>query len=55
MGEYYTGLTADRIGEIQDRLSNLEGMVDVEKKKEEIQKELQELVDVDDKVKAMPP
>jgi 5S rRNA maturation endonuclease (ribonuclease M5) len=55
INEYYTGLVEDKLEEIQDRLSNVEGMVDVEKKAAEIQDELQEVVYADDGVRAMTP
>lgn len=53
INEYYNKLVADKNEEIEKTLSKISGMIDIDEKKIDIQNELQEVVDVDDGVKAM--
>lgn len=55
VNEYYSVLISDKEQEIVDELSETSGMIDVDEKGSEIQKQLQEVVDVDDGVKEMNP
>jgi UDP-N-acetylglucosamine transferase subunit ALG13 len=51
INEFYNDLIDDRSQEIQDELSNIQGILDIDEKQEEIQNELQQKVDDDGTVK----
>lgn len=53
INEFYNDLIDDRSQEIQDELSNIQGMLDIDEKQQEIQNELQQKVDDDDTVKTL--